>query len=263
MREKSLYEARFQGVERIYGKGSLEKLRNLHIAVIGVGGVGSWASESLARSGVGKLTLIDLDDICSSNINRQCHALTSTIGRFKTDVMKERILEINPHCEVHIFQCFYSEKNFEKILAPQYDYILDAFDKAKEKAHLINACLKKKQKLLVIGGAGGKKLADKIQVKDIAHSYQDPLLFRTRKELKKTYGYLRPSLKKMSKKKKLGVPCVFSSEMPNLPQCFELKKTINLNCQNGYGSLSFVVSTFAQRAVSHILNEILLRRPYS
>lgn len=252
------YESAFSGIKQIYGENAVEKLSQIHIAIIGLGGIGSWAAESLARSGVGKITLVDLDDICFSNINRQVQALSSTAGQLKIEVMKKRIMDINPHCQVYCHHCFYSEKTADKILSTSYDFIIDAFDYARLKTHLIIECLKKKQKLLVIGGAAGRVHPELIKITDIAHSCHDPLLFKIRKDLKQNHGRLK--LRSQNKVKKLGIPCVFSTEkMPPKPS---QKEGINQlsKCDQGAGSLVSITATFANYAVSYILNQLLLRK---
>lgn len=251
------YQYRFHGIERLYGQGSLLKIQKLHIAVIGIGGVGSWACESLARSGVGSITIIDLDDICFSNINRQIHATTQTVGKTKIEVMRERILDINPECQVYMINSFYSEKSTESILETKYDYIIDAFDDGRLKAHLIAECLKRKQKLLVTGAAGAKLRPEYIKIADISHTYEDALLFNVRRELKRKYKRLK--LMNHGKRKKLGIPAVFSSEpMIQTEPCKPGKK---LNCHSGLGSASFITATFAYHAVAYIMNELILPTP--
>lgn len=254
--DQNSYDYRFNGIERLYGAGSLNQLKKIHIAIIGIGGVGSWAAEYLARTGVGNITLIDLDDICYSNTNRQIHALDSTVGKLKTQTMKQRILDINPECEVNCVERFYSEKNFEQILSIKYDYIIDAFDDARYKAHLVAECYQRGQKLFVSGGAASRIRPELVQVVDLALTYQDPLLFKIRKDLIKKYGILK-TYQDGRQRKKLGIPCVFSPEPMIEPKACESDKPQKMNCHTGYGSASFLTSNFANLAVAYILNDLL------
>ena len=249
---------RFRGTQGIYGEEGFNRLQHSHIAVIGIGGVGSWVAEYLARTGIGKLTLVDLDDICHSNINRQIHALSSTAGQLKTAVMKQRIEQINPNCEVVCIERLYSEKSSEEILSENYDYVVDAFDDAKSKAYLVKACLDKKIPLLVTGGAASKVKPELVQLKDLAHSFNDPLLFRVRKELLSKYKVMR-TYKNGRQKKKIGIPCVFSPEKMLEPKSCGTTtySSSKMNCQSGYGSVSFVTAHFASLACAHIINELM------
>ena len=249
---------RFRGTQGIYGEEGLKSLQKAHIAVIGIGGVGSWVAEYLARTGVGKLTLVDLDDICHSNINRQIHALSSTAGKLKTQVMKHRIEQINPECEVVCIERLYSEKSSDEILNSDFDYVVDAFDDAKSKAFLVKSCIEKNIRLLVTGGAASKIKPELVQLKDLAHSFNDPLLFRVRKELLSKYKIMR-TYKNGKQRKKLGIPCVFSPEKMLEPKSCDVSpySSSKMNCQSGYGSVSFVTAHFASLACSHIINELM------
>lgn len=159
------YEQRFGGIGRLYTPEGLAKLRQSHVCVIGIGGVGSWAVEALARSGVGKLTLIDMDDICVTNINRQIHAISGEIGKLKTEVMQERITKINPECEVTIIDDFLTQDNLSDHLLRGYDYVIDAIDSVKVKAALIAFCKRNKIKIITTGGAGGKRIRPKFRLR--------------------------------------------------------------------------------------------------
>ena len=154
--ETSDFESRFGGIARLYGSQGMAKIRQAKILVIGIGGVGSWVAEAMARTGIGHMTLVDLDDVCVTNINRQIHAVNATVGKFKVDVMKERVETINPYCEIDIKQCFFSPKNLENIFDKTYDFVVDACDDFTNKCHLIDYCRKNKIPLVVMGGAGGK-----------------------------------------------------------------------------------------------------------
>ena len=149
------FETRFGGIARLYGQSGLQKLRAAHICVVGIGGVGVWAAEALARSGVGALALVDLDEICATNINRQLHALTETVGRAKVEVMAERIRAINPECRVDVEQKFFNAQTAEELLAPKFDFVLDAIDSVTNKVLLLAKCREKKIPAVSCGGAGG------------------------------------------------------------------------------------------------------------
>src|ERR1017187_120937 len=151
------FETRFGGIARLYGKSGLDKLRAAHVCVVGIGGVGTWAAEALARSGVGALTLVDLDEVCVTNINRQLHALTETVGRAKVEVMGERIRAINPDCRVTAEPKFFNEQTAEEFLAPKYDFVLDAIDTVTNKVLLLAGCREKNLPVVSCGGAGGRR----------------------------------------------------------------------------------------------------------
>lgn len=243
----------FQGIERLYGESGLAKLAKSHVMVIGLGGVGSWAAEALARSGVGKLTLVDLDDICVSNINRQIHAGHSSIGKMKVQEMKRRITDINPSMEINCVEDFFSSGSMENILNRSCDYIIDAIDGVKSKALLIAECAKRGIPLVVTGGAGGKKDPSLIQEADINRSFNCKLLAQTRKKLKVEHAFSR------DKKRKYNIPCVFSPEDQVLPEteaCQLQGETKRLNCQNGFGSSVMVTSIFGMKAAARVVNDL-------
>nr|WP_261370652.1 tRNA threonylcarbamoyladenosine dehydratase [Akkermansia muciniphila] len=164
------YEARFGGIGRLYGNSGLSLLRSARIAVVGIGGVGSWAAEALARSGVGTIILMDMDDLCITNTNRQIHALASTIGQSKTETMATRIREINPEAEVIPISNFYTASNAEKLLSAEPDVIIDAIDSLIPKAHLIASCYRSKQPLVTCGGAGGRINPARIEIDDLSRT---------------------------------------------------------------------------------------------
>lgn len=249
------YDYRFSGLKRLYGNKAMDKIKNSHIAIIGIGGVGSWVAEALARSGVNEITLIDLDDLCTSNINRQIHALSETVGQMKTEIMKKRIHSINPECTVHEIQAFYSEKNADTILETKYDYIVDAIDSFEAKIHLIVECRKRKLPLFVCGGAGGRKDPTKIKIDDLSDSYNDKLLARVRKRLRTEHNFPR--------NRKFHIPCVYSFERAVYPSpdgetCHKPISAADtrLDCQTGFGTASFITASFGMFAASYILDEI-------
>ena len=246
------FEQRFGGIGRLYMPEGLAKLRQSHICVIGIGGVGSWAVEALARSGIGKITMIDMDDICVTNINRQIHALTSTVATLKTEAMKTRIAEINPECQVEIIDDFISPDNLADYLNRGYDYVIDAIDSVKTKAALIAYCKRNKIRLITTGGAGGQTAPSQIQIADLSKTIQDPLASKVRSLLRKEYHFSQ------NPKRKFGVDCVFSTQpliFPKMGEGCEISAT--MNCANGFGAVTIVTATFAFFAVGRVIDKLL------
>ena len=246
------FEQRFGGIGRLYTPEGLAKLRQSHICVIGIGGVGSWAVEALARSGIGKITMIDMDDICVTNINRQIHALTSTVATLKTEAMKTRIAEINPECQVEIIDDFISPDNLADYLNRGYDYVIDAIDSVKTKAALIAYCKRNKIRLITTGGAGGQTDPSQIQIADLSKTIQDPLASKVRALLRKEYHFSQ------NPKRKFGVDCVFSTQpliFPKMGEGCEISAT--MNCANGCGAVTIVTATFAFFAVGRVIDKLL------
>jgi tRNA threonylcarbamoyladenosine dehydratase len=240
-------ELRFGGVARLYGATGLQRLLQASVCVIGIGGVGSWAAEALARSGVGHLTLVDLDDVCISNINRQLHALDGSIGRPKVEVMAERIRAINPACEIRTVAAFFTETTAEEILERRFDFVLDAIDQAANKSLLIARCRQKEIPIISVGGAGGRRDPTAIEVADLSQTSHDALLRKVRQNLRDDYGFARDP------KMPFGVPCVFSTEPAAAPAegCAG-----GLTCDNGYGTASFVTGTFGLVAAAYVVSKI-------
>lgn len=250
------YYSRFGGIGRLFGVRGLEKIRTSKVIVIGIGGVGSWVAESLARTGIGAITLVDLDDICVTNINRQVHAVSTTVGKFKVDVMKDRIRDIHPYCEVDTKQCFFNPKNLEPIFDRSYDFVIDACDDFTNKCHLIDHCRKKNIPLIVMGGAGGKIDPLQIKVTDMSLSSNDRLLARLRKKLRQDFSF------PLENEGDFGVWAVWSHERavyPTADGCLTYKPpglAKNMDCEEGFGSASFVTGAFAFAATSLVLKEI-------
>ncbi len=247
---------RFGGIERLYGAGSLARLTAAHVCVIGIGGVGSWVAEALARSGVGRLTLIDLDHVAESNINRQAHALETTLGQAKVQAMAERIALINPACQVDGIEEFITPENVATLL-PAGDVVIDCIDQVRAKAALIAHCRRNQLAVVTTGGAGGRTDPTRIRIDDLARTTQDALVSKVRASLRKDYGFTREA------KKKFGVPCVFSDEPIRRPagadfsgEC-QLDGAAGLACA-GYGSAVTVTAGFGLAAAAHCLG-ILLR----
>ena len=246
------YEQRFGGIGRLYGIEALARLRQAHICVIGIGGVGSWAVEALARSGVGNITMIDMDDICVTNINRQIHALTGNIGQLKTEVMQQRVKLINSECDVNVIDDFISAENLSQYLRAEYDYVIDAIDNVKTKAAMISYCKRNKIKIITIGGAGGQTDPSKIQIADLSKTIQDPLLAKVRSVLRKDFNFTQ------NPQRKFAVDAVFSSQpliFPKMGEGCEVSAT--MNCANGFGAATMITATFGFFAISRVIDKLL------
>jgi tRNA A37 threonylcarbamoyladenosine dehydratase len=251
------FERRFGGIARLYGQPALERFRAAHVCVIGVGGVGSWIVEALARSAIGALTLIDLDNVAESNINRQIQALSSTIGQAKIDALAERIALINPYCKLTLVEDFIDPDNLGQMIGGRgYDYVVDAIDNARAKAALVAYCRDQRIPLITIGGAGGQTDPTKIAVRDLAKTEQEPLLKRVRKLLRTNYGFPR------GEKNKFNVDAVFSMEpllMPESGAACEVDGAqagvTGINCA-GFGSSVVVTASFGMVAAAHLLRKL-------
>lgn len=253
------FENRFGGSRRLYGVDAVELFRRSHVCVIGIGGVGSWVAEALARTAIGRITLIDLDDICVTNTNRQIHALGDSVGRSKVEVMAERIQAINPDCAVQPIEEFVTRDNIAELISDEYDYVVDAIDSMREKAALIAHCRRRKIPLITIGGAGGQVDPTRIQVADLSRTSQDPLAAKVRSVLRRDYGF--------SKNSKFGIECVYSTEQLVYPQpdgsvCQQKTLTdgnTRLDCSGGFGASVCVTATFGFVAVSRLLQKMVER----
>ncbi|MBU2976974.1 tRNA cyclic N6-threonylcarbamoyladenosine(37) synthase TcdA [Alteromonas sp. C1M14] len=249
---------RFGGITRLYGEHGLSRLQQAHVCVIGVGGVGSWSAEALARSGVGSLTLIDLDDVCTTNINRQIHALDSTVGEPKVAVLKERVQQINPQCNVTIIEDFVTPDNVRDYINPQFDSVVEATDSVKAKAAIIACCKRNKQHIVTIGGAGGQIDPTLITRGDLAKTIQDPLAAKVRSELRRFYNFTK------NPKRRFGVECIYSTEQLRYPQpdgsvCFNksaLEGGTKLDCAGGFGAVVTVTATFGMFAAASVVNRL-------
>jgi len=253
----SEFDNRFSGIKRLYGIRPTEILRNSHICIIGIGGVGSWAAEALARTGVGKLTLIDHDDIAASNINRQIHSLSMTLNQPKVEVMSQRIQEINPECDCTIIDDFVTDTTLERYLNKSYDFVIDAIDSIKFKAAIIYYCKRNKIPIITTGGAGGLTDPTAIEVKDLTRTWNDPLAAKVRSRLRHKYGYTR------NPKRTFGVQCVFSTEQQSYPRpdgsVSHAKpgvKGATLDCNQGFGSATFITATFGFVAAAKAIEKI-------
>jgi tRNA A37 threonylcarbamoyladenosine dehydratase len=242
-------QRRFGGLERLYGVAGAAAIRKAHVAVVGVGGVGSWAAEALARSGVGEITLIDLDHVAESNINRQIHALAGTLGQAKVQAMRDRILQINPVCVVHGVEEFVEPGNWPALLPDGVDAVIDACDQVKAKEAMAAWALGIRTSFVSVGAAGGKRLAHKVDIDDLANTTHDPLLAQLRYRLRKFNGAAREG-------KKIGITCVFSREAVAPPDAScAVEGDGSLNC-HGYGSVVSVTATFGHCAAGWVLDRL-------
>jgi len=248
-------ERRFGGIARLYGPQALTRLRAARVAVIGIGGVGSWAAEALARSGVGRLRLVDLDHVAESNINRQVHALEDTLGMAKVDAMAARIRAIDPAAEVEAVDAFLEPETAERLVA-ECDFVIDAVDQMRAKLALILACRRAGIALVVSGGAGGKRDPGRIRIADLARSEQDPLLARLRARLRREFGYPRDP------RRKFGIEVVYSSEPLLTPaaSCSPAAAPVGLSCA-GYGSSMVVTASFGLQAAARALERLAAGGP--
>ena len=242
-------DRRFGGMARLYGVEGAQRVRRAHVAVVGVGGVGSWAVEALARSGVARLTLVDLDHVAESNINRQIQALESTLGQAKVVALRERIAQINPDCIVHEVEEFVEPDNWPQLLPEGVDAVIDACDQVQAKVHMAQWARSQRAIFISAGAAGGKQLAHQVDVDDLSRVTHDPLLAQLRYRLRKHHGAPREG-------KTMNVACVFSREAvrgPD-PSC-AVEGDGSLNC-SGYGSAVSVTATFGMCAAGWVINKI-------
>lgn len=251
-------DPRFQGIGRLYGDAAVDRLQQSHVAVIGVGGVGSWTVEALARSGVGRLTLVDLDEICISNTNRQLHTLTHTVGQAKAEVLAERVRAIHPGCEVRSDLAFFTPATAARILDGGFDHLVDAIDSPRNKVALILGCRERSIPIVCAGGAGGRRDPTAVRTADLVHTFGDGLLRRVRKVLRREHGFPAES------NSPWGVPCVFSAEPPMFPDgqggvCARPTSDAPraLTCVNGYGAASFVTGTVGFAAAAQVIADLL------
>lgn len=246
----ALQQRRFGGLERLYGVAAAARIRAAHVVVVGIGGVGSWTAEALARSGVGQLTLVDLDHIAESNINRQVHALESTLGQAKVQAMRERIAQINPDCQVHCVEEFVDPQNWLQLVPEQVDGVIDACDQMTAKATMAGWARRTGTAFVTVGAAGGKRHAHRVELADLSLVTHDPLLAQLRYQLRKHHGAAREG-------RSIGTLCVFSREAVAPPDasCQVAGGDGSLNC-HGYGSSVAVTATFGQCAASAMLENI-------
>ena len=251
-------QLKFGGTQRLYSQTGFDNLNRSCVTIVGIGGVGSWVAEALARTAIGKMILIDLDDLCITNTNRQIHATDDNVGRLKVEVMAERIKLINRNCQVIPVVDFISKDNLAEHIDNNTDYVVDAIDNARTKAALIAYCKRQKIKILTIGGAGGQKDPLKITLGDLSRSWQDPLSAKVRSELRSNYRFSK------NPKRRFGVECVYSTEQLIYPKAnggVSLEKqsragSARLDCAQGFGAAVTVTATFGMIAAARIINKL-------
>jgi tRNA threonylcarbamoyladenosine dehydratase len=256
------HSQRFGGIGRLYGTAGLARLQQAHVCIIGVGGVGSWIVEALARSGVTTLTLMDLDDICVTNTNRQLPALAHTVGQPKVSVLAQRVREISPQAVVHQRLEFLSETKAQAQLDHGYSYVVDAVDRMSVKAAIIHACNQLKTPVLTCGSAGGRRDPTQIRITDLGLAGHDPLLQQTRRKLRKDHNWPKAT---DGKALPMNVPCVYSTEAPTFPWADGSCSTqpepgqepgLRLDCSAGFGAATFVTGAFGFAAAAEVVRQI-------
>ena len=251
------YLDRFGGMARLVGTVGLAKLRNAHVCVIGVGGVGSWTVEALVRSGIGALTMIDLDDVCITNVNRQLPAMDGTIGHPKTAVLAARMRLIHPDCRLMEVPDFVTENNLGRLLAGPFDCVIDAVDRTGIKTAIIAHCFRANMPVITVGGAGGRRDATAIRAGDLALSQGDLLLRGVRKRLRRDHAFPKGEFTQF------GIPCIYSAEAQVFPWAdgtcrseAEADSTLRLDCAGGFGAAGFVTGAFGFAAAGEAVRVI-------
>ncbi len=255
----SNHRERFQGIDRLYGTGSVARLAGRHVCVVGIGGVGSWAVEALARSGVGRLTLIDADEVCVSNTNRQLPALDGAYGKAKVRLMAERARAINPDVQVDAVERFLTPSTLDDLLDRGHDLVLDACDAFRVKVEMAAWCRRRKLPLVVVGSAGGRTDATRIRVRDLSRTEHDAMLGLMRKKLRQDFRFPRNA------RRYFGIPAVYSLQNVQYPQADgsvcgtrpEAGEALKLDCGGGLGAATHVTAAFAFAAVGKVLDILL------
>ncbi|MBK9495041.1 MAG: tRNA threonylcarbamoyladenosine dehydratase [Alphaproteobacteria bacterium ADurb.BinA280] len=256
--------ARFAGIDRLYGRGSVARLAQARIAIVGIGGVGSWAAEALTRSGVGHLTLIDADDICVSNVNRQLHALDGEFGRLKVDAMAERLRKIQPDIDVDAIAQFLTTDTMEHLLLRDFDYVLDACDAFRVKVVMAAFCRRRKIPLVIVGSAGGRSDPTQIEIRDLSRTEHDAMLALVRKKLRSEFHFPK------NPDRYFGISAIFSRENVRYPQAdgsvCGLRPAVDsggrLDCASGnLGAATHVTASFAFAATGRILQRLTQALP--
>jgi len=240
----------FESTRILYGDAGARRLACAHVLVVGLGGVGSWTAEALVRSGVGALTLMDPDDICVTNLNRQLMATHATIGQFKVDALADRLRTIHPECRISTIRAFLQQSNAEEVLAPGYDYVVDAIDGVMMKARLIAMCKERGIPIITCGGAAGKKKPELVQLVDLSETANDPLLAFVRRKLRVVFGF-------PAKHTKFHVPCVYSPEpvaCPSAPADDEAGSA--RACDGRLGAVAHMTGLFGLRAAARVINDL-------
>ena len=257
------YQHRFGGIARLYGQEALVALSQAHFVVIGLGGVGTWAAEAIVRSGIGQITLIEMDEICVTNTNRQIHALKSTVGQSKAQVLKERLIDINPEITINVVEDFLEKDNIQHYIGKQHDVVIDAMDSTHVKTALASYCSAIKTRLIIIGSSGGKLDPQMVTVSDLGRTISDPMLAKMRTQLYRHYGFAN------TPNRKFKIDAVYSTEQMVYPKpdgsvCMDkqyLEQGVRLDCAGGFGSSVMVTGTFgfvaANKAIERYLNKVL------
>ncbi|MEO5596805.1 MAG: tRNA threonylcarbamoyladenosine dehydratase [Lysobacteraceae bacterium] len=260
-----LYRDRFSGIDRLYGAGAAMRLAGKRVVIVGLGGVGSWACEALARSGVGHMTLIDADDVCVSNVNRQMQALDGQFGRAKIEVLAERARAINPTITIDPIAQFLTAANMVELLDRGFDLVLDACDSFRSKVEMIAWCRRRKLPLVVVGSAGGRTDVTQVRVRDLSRTEHDALLALVRKKLRGEFNFPK------NRERYFGIPAVYSLENVRYPQAdgsvcgvrppLGADAALKLDCGAGLGAAAHVTGTFAFAAVGRALELLLKPKP--
>jgi tRNA threonylcarbamoyladenosine dehydratase len=258
------YLDRFGGVARLFGREGLERLAAAHVCVVGVGGVGSWAVEGLARSGIGALTLVDLDDVCVTNVNRQLPALEGQIGRAKVIALADRVKLINPACRVEPAHEYFTVGSADRLLSTPFAFVIDAIDGATNKALLIASCKQRERAILTVGGAGGRSDPTQIRAGDLGDASADQLLRVVRKKLRREHGFTRGEHRG---RMDFDVRCVWSEEKQIFPWAngtcaveAEPGSSLKLDCESGFGTAVFVTGAFGLVAAGEVVRAIALKQ---
>ena len=261
MNQDESFNQRFGGIIRLYGVVGAQALRDAHVCVVGIGGVGAWVAEALARSGIGEISLIDLDDICVTNTNRQIHALVDNIGMAKVEAMQQRLLGINPQCKVNIIEDFIGEENIATYIGKQMSYVVDAIDSANNKARLIAHCNINKIPVITIGAAGGQTDPTQINVVDLCRTKNDPLASKVRNLLRRHYNFSRTA------GHNFGVQCVYSLQQLAYPKpdgtvCTTktaMESGVRLDCSGGFGAATMVTASFGMVAAAKVVEKLVAK----
>ena len=258
---EDFHAVRFAGIDRLYGAGAVATLRRAHVCVVGVGGVGSWLVEALARSGIGRMTLIDGDDVCLSNTNRQLPALIGNYGRAKVEVLAERARAINPEIEVDAIERFLTTGSLDELLGGGFDLVLDACDAFRVKLEMIAWCKRRKQPIIVCGSAGGRADPTLVELRDLSRTEHDAMLALIRKKLRQDFGFPR------NPKRSFGIPVVFSRENVRYPQpdgsVCGLRpgsgSDLRLDCDASLGAATHVTATFGMAMTARAIERLLAK----
>jgi tRNA A37 threonylcarbamoyladenosine dehydratase len=251
-------DMRFSGVEALYGPEDFAKITGSSVCIVGLGGVGSWCAEACARSGIGNITLVDLDDVCVTNINRQVQALSSTVGFSKCRSLGERIRDINPNCNLRLIEQFVTERSLSEVFSHRYDVVIDAIDSAKYKAALIAECVSRGTKIVTVGSGGDRIDPSRIVVADLAKTEYDALLQIVRKRLRQKHGFPR------GQRRLFGVPAVYVPLQRGPRKCcingrYNGAASPRKTCNDGLGSVVFMTGTMGFVAVGEALRIITKR----